>query len=387
MKRTFALALALILLMSIVHTPALAAGENADGKAWTYDNSLIVTVNVAEEKTFTPEDFPEVEVEEVLVTYKSPTKTGYNYSLVVVLDDTVKEPDIESATKSISSLSFVTDVKRNCYTYDYVDKNTVIELSVSELFLAVGERAEVEVKRLQTVTDSVVYNAVLFSVDKDILADEALETELEKYGIYEYGTFDNAPDYTTVITDLFDSEIIDSENIYYGYAEALVDVPSRKDYYTYSYCANNLCGVNGITAVTILAEILPTGLRDYELWSVTDESILGLDVSGGEYIGASTTPIGQTATVTANKTGVAYLKANCAKDGGIANADCAVYVYMIGDVTGDGKINSHDAAFILQYDADIRDFDDLAIAAADYNGDGKVTSLDAALILRFDAGL
>ncbi len=54
-----------------------------------------------------------------------------------------------------------------------------------------------------------------------------------------------------------------------------------------------------------------------------------------------------------------------------------------GDVNGDATVNSLDAAWILQYDAKIRQ----EIENADTNGDGTVNSLDAALVLKYDAKL
>lgn len=59
----------------------------------------------------------------------------------------------------------------------------------------------------------------------------------------------------------------------------------------------------------------------------------------------------------------------------------------LGDVNGDGKINSLDAARILKYDAGIAVLAEDELAAADVNGDGKINSLDAARILKYDAGL
>ncbi len=58
-----------------------------------------------------------------------------------------------------------------------------------------------------------------------------------------------------------------------------------------------------------------------------------------------------------------------------------------GDVNGDGKVNSLDAAQILKHDAGIINLTDEQLAAGDVNGDGKVNSLDAAQILKHDAGL
>ncbi len=58
-----------------------------------------------------------------------------------------------------------------------------------------------------------------------------------------------------------------------------------------------------------------------------------------------------------------------------------------GDVNGDGKVSSLDAAFVLRYDADLQELTEQQLAASDVTGDGKVTSLDAAMILRYDADL
>lgn len=60
---------------------------------------------------------------------------------------------------------------------------------------------------------------------------------------------------------------------------------------------------------------------------------------------------------------------------------------VLGDVNGDGKSNSLDAAQVLKYDANLIDLSDEQKARADVNGDGEVNSLDAAKILREDAGI
>lgn len=58
-----------------------------------------------------------------------------------------------------------------------------------------------------------------------------------------------------------------------------------------------------------------------------------------------------------------------------------------GDVNGDGKAGSLDAALILKADAALGVLGLAALNAADQDGDGRVTSLDAAILLRYDAGL
>ena len=57
----------------------------------------------------------------------------------------------------------------------------------------------------------------------------------------------------------------------------------------------------------------------------------------------------------------------------------------LGDVNGDGYVDSDDAALILKYDVGL--IDELYEALGDVNGDGYVDSDDAALILKYDVGL
>lgn len=71
----------------------------------------------------------------------------------------------------------------------------------------------------------------------------------------------------------------------------------------------------------------------------------------------------------------------------VAKGDDAEEV-LLGDVNGDGWVDSLDAALILQYDAGIKeDLSDSALKAADVNGDDWVDSIDASMILRYDAGI
>ena len=50
-----------------------------------------------------------------------------------------------------------------------------------------------------------------------------------------------------------------------------------------------------------------------------------------------------------------------------------------GDVNGDGKINSLDAAWVLKHDAMIISLDDTQLDAADVNGDGKINIISKSL--------
>lgn len=61
--------------------------------------------------------------------------------------------------------------------------------------------------------------------------------------------------------------------------------------------------------------------------------------------------------------------------------------YLIGDVNFDGRVDSSDAATVLQYDVGLVDFDADACVAGDVNFDNRTDSSDAALILQYDVGL
>ena len=62
-------------------------------------------------------------------------------------------------------------------------------------------------------------------------------------------------------------------------------------------------------------------------------------------------------------------------------------VVKMGDVNGDGKVNTIDALNALRYDVDIVSLNKYEVTALDLNGDGKSDTLDALILLRYDVGL
>ena len=59
----------------------------------------------------------------------------------------------------------------------------------------------------------------------------------------------------------------------------------------------------------------------------------------------------------------------------------------VGDLNGDGKINTADAVVILKFAAGMTQLDDALQSAGDVNHDGKVNTADAVMILKFAAGI
>ncbi len=60
---------------------------------------------------------------------------------------------------------------------------------------------------------------------------------------------------------------------------------------------------------------------------------------------------------------------------------------LLGDVNGDGKVDTTDAKLIMQLDLGLITENDLIMEVADVNGDGKVDTTDAKLIMQLDLGL
>ena len=70
-----------------------------------------------------------------------------------------------------------------------------------------------------------------------------------------------------------------------------------------------------------------------------------------------------------------------------AVAELADPTPQLGDVNGDGAVNTRDARLLLQYVANIIGQDDLLLIVADLNGDGEINTRDARTLLRHIAGL
>ncbi|MBQ4648780.1 MAG: InlB B-repeat-containing protein, partial [Clostridia bacterium] len=95
--------------------------------------------------------------------------------------------------------------------------------------------------------------------------------------------------------------------------------------------------------------------------------------------------------IEADKLSMIAADINC--DGEVNNMDAALILrsevdltYVLGDANSDGNVDTLDAAYILRYDAGLIEADKLSMIAADISCDGKVDTLDASLILKYEAG-
>ena len=97
--------------------------------------------------------------------------------------------------------------------------------------------------------------------------------------------------------------------------------------------------------------------------------------------------------ITAHKPGYAYIQITCATNNRVMTY-CIVYVQgdvqpegMLGDVNGDGLVDTTDAKLVMQLDLGLVSPADLNVEVADVNGDGLVDTTDAKLIMQLDLGL
>ncbi len=60
---------------------------------------------------------------------------------------------------------------------------------------------------------------------------------------------------------------------------------------------------------------------------------------------------------------------------------------VLGDVTGDGALSALDVRYILQYIADLREFEEAQIIAADVDKNGEISALDVRWVLQAIAGM
>jgi hypothetical protein len=103
--------------------------------------------------------------------------------------------------------------------------------------------------------------------------------------------------------------------------------------------------------------------------------------------------VDENGVITAHKPGYAYIQITCATNNRVMTY-CIVYVLgevepegLLGDVNGDGEVNTTDAKLVMQYDLGLIDETGLDLSVADVNGDGAVNTTDAKLIMQLDLGL
>ncbi len=354
---------------------------------FTYDNSIVAMVTVDTERSFVPDDFPEIDCNAVYVVSKLKTDTWYDYELVLTLDG-----NVNNALSAVCANSMVSLAKRNSYALEA----SVVELSKSELVLPIGKSAELEIaKFIDVVARNIV--GVAFEIDSEVIADDSIQSGcFDDYGIKNFWSAANSR-----IDDSFeclkdsnnsfswaDEGQVSTNGLYFGiFNNELGDVYNIVDVIE---CVNKLASLRGINSVVLCDDTFPSGNPWEEVWKISDSNVASISLSGGTSADINqgiATDIGQTATVTGLSAGSTTLSFERSGFGAYGCAICSIIVVSPADVNGDGVADNTDAAVILRYDAGAIDLTDVQLKAGDVNGDGEVDNLDAAKILQYDAGI
>lgn len=88
-----------------------------------------------------------------------------------------------------------------------------------------------------------------------------------------------------------------------------------------------------------------------------------------------------------NTTDMYWIKLDLVQVYTFAETEPAIPDVVFGDVNGDEKINTADAVLILKYAADMVQFDEKQLEAANVNFDDKVNTADAVLVLKYAADM
>ena len=101
--------------------------------------------------------------------------------------------------------------------------------------------------------------------------------------------------------------------------------------------------------------------------------------------------LGSTGSFTVSSEGAYSTAAQLVTGTGVTDKTFTVTVQestgLLGDVNGDGEIDSRDATLILRYAVGLTEFSNDQFLLADVTKDGEVDSRDATMILRYAVGL
>ncbi len=409
--RTRILCLIMAAFLAITVPVAAQTGE----VNWTYDNSFLATVEWPQNQPFGavfPESF-----RSAYVISKTP---GQNIDIYRVVYTSVEETDRELweyYSRNISNWQGVTQVSRNPYAVDYSQKASYITPSQTEICLAVGETAQVQVKEYLLVgNDGGEMIGVEFTVDPAIFPN------IQKDCFVSLGI----ADFWAVPADAVKSEqgnpVYENYDAYYSdgwFDEQYHNAPSQTNTYfgvvkesdedwMVGICLrqaaatlNTLTGHEGIQSVQPMYRLpFPTGHRPYEWWELEGDAAEVVSVEAIDHPEENAAPSAHTecffhdhlVTLKGVKEGASVLRVT--KSNGTSHTiEIPVTVTLTGelaqgDVNGDGVVDAADALLILKAAVGKYFFDNnpQGERVADLDGNGTLDAVDALMVLRIAVG-
>lgn len=264
-----------------------------------YSNSFVVEIKSTDNKCFTTSDFSEVALKDVWTRGKTKTEDGYIYQLVMVLDDTnATEETLRSAMEEVKAYDNVISVANN----DYFEHDTILDLNYSEYILEVGESVDISIAEYSPYNESAETICLLIKLNEKKINGEDFNLEtLTQYGV----TSLNEGIYIPTGADIWMDYERNEETDYW--VEVYDGVDNEINNITVAHLLSQLPEVD---MVQIVRNTIPTGNRHYENWECSDDSIVSMELSGGEEYytqESAVTRLNQTATITALAPGKATI--------------------------------------------------------------------------------
>ena len=352
---------------------------------WTYDNTVVVTVQTPQTRRFDPADFPEVEAEAVYISAKAPVSGGYRYDLVLLFSKDAPV-SIDEAIQALQSNPLVTSATRN-----QLAAKSEIRLNQDSLLLRVGESADLFIEHLKFNTDPPTVTGVTFSVDPEAIDTAGFDKDFfSGYGIERFWpdtAFDGTPSLSTPPDSALEGTV-SPNGVYYGLVAGRTN-EMEKDLAVHTLAVDRLAQAPGVLSAALVTEAFPTGDPFRETWSSQNPSIVNFTLAGGDppdITSAVMTPLNQTATVEGMAPGTATITVQRSGFGGYASDSCHIMVYRPGDVNLDNTVTASDALLALQAATQKIQLEPLPAYAALSGESRPVTSADALTILQMATG-
>lgn len=379
MKRSIWVVL-MVMLIPIGFMPTAVAAPPDSETEWTYNNSLVVTVEVDSPRDFVPEDFPGVFCADVIIVSKAPIDSGWQYTLILQLKEEALLGDndylIGRYIERAMEIPMVTYAERN----HYVSLDGYLHLEDSIRYVPVGCDTQLQVAHRQIYGDSYDDRGIEFTVDTAVFGEDAPTKEmLAEYGVTSIWPYVDSRGEGILLTRPSDLEGTKSEaDRYY----ATIDT----DRYSCIEAVDRLANREGILAADIVRWTIMGGQQSFEEWTCSNTDVAEITLTGGKEHTSSITPLDQTAVITAKSPGIAIVSIRQSHSLIELSDSCTIVAYISGDVDGDDAVSASDALTALLAATEKIHLSGRSFHAADIDNSGYINSSDALMILQKATG-
>ena len=319
-----------------------------------FENSLYVLGSTSELVDFTESDFVGVDCQRVFMFSKEydTSEKIYYYEFIVVLNQTGKKARAE-ATRQLEQLSFVNEVQENMYA------EFSLTMETSPIVLKKGENCGLEYSAGGLAKLFANRFLVTFEVDPQVLDESTLTKDTFAHlGITDYWSLNKEGSAWSSGSDVFPSP-------YHRYCTKVEFGEKGNGFET----LDSLIRMAGIAQVAVFTDMI-TGVDYGFYFKSNNPSVVDLQNNGEE----------QVAVVTGKSSGKGSVSFYYGENQ-VTTRD--VFVYELGDVNGDTKIDAKDALRVLKYAVSKCPIEEWEACAAEVDGKDGINAKDALEILKY----